>query len=351
MKVKYDVSGVESGQDFKPVKPGMYRAKIAEVNPRDGQHGNMLEIVFTVTADSKGDKKVEGVGSKLWTYIYTDYEPQAWRLREFLEAVGKTEKGGKKGEKGTIDTDKMVGMELQVRAKSDTNLDGDYRPAVGKILSLADDETVGEEQDEEEPDEDEDVEDSEEEEGDEEDEDEDAVDLDELSRAELKAFIKEEELDVKIKKAMTDEDVRRAITEEMQASDDPEEEEEEEEEVEEEAEDETVDLETLSRAELKAFIKEEELDVTVAKKDTDDEIRDKINLALGEVEDPEEEVDDEDEDEDEDEGDETPDYSSWDADQLKGELKERGLKLEGKYGKKKAVAALEADDDSDEEPF
>ena len=161
MKVKYDVSGVESGQDFTPVKPGMYHAKIAEINPRDGKHGNMLEIVFTVEADSKGNKKVEGVGSKLWTYIYTDHEPTAFRLRELLEAVGKTEKGGKKGEKGTLDTDKMIGMDLQVRVKSDTNLDGDYRPAVGKLLSMADDETSGEEEEEEDEEEEEEEEEEE----------------------------------------------------------------------------------------------------------------------------------------------------------------------------------------------
>jgi hypothetical protein len=75
------------------------------------------------------------------------------------------------------------------------------------------------------------------------------------------------------------------------------EEEEGEEEEEEEDDDEGVDLSTLSRAELKKLIKDNEIDVKVLKNDSDDDIRAKIEAAVGE--DEEEEEGDEEESEDE----------------------------------------------------
>lgn len=327
-KVKYNVKGVDTSGDFTPVKPGMYRAKIEEINDWSGQFGAGMEVVLSVTSDSKGKKKdVEGIGSKLWTYIYFDHEPSAFRLAEFIKALGLKETG-------TLDTDKMVGKEVQVRVKPDRNEEGDYRPRVGKLLALAED--AGEEPDEPE----------EGEEPEEDDEDDEGVDLDELSRAELKKFIKENELDITVKKSMSDDDVRAAITEATSEEDDDEEEPEDEEPEEEEDDDEGVDLDTLDRSALKKFIKDNELSVKVTKGMSDDDIRAAIAEAA--------ESDDDEEDDDEEEGeekDEAPDYNSWTQTKLKAELKERGLKLSGDFTKRKAVNALKKDDASDDEPF
>lgn len=323
-KVKYNVSGVDSS-DFTPVKPGMYRAKIEEINDWSGQYGAGMEVVLTVVSDSQGKKKdVEGIGSKLWTYIYLDHEPSAFRLAEFIRAIALKDSG-------TLDTEKQVGKEVQVRVKSDRNEDGEYRPRVGKLLPLADE--AGAEEEPEEP-----------EEGEPEDEgDGEDVDLDDLDRAALKKLIKDQELDITVKKAWTDDQLRAEIATALGAEDEEDGEEEEGDE-EEGDEDDAVDLDKLDRAGLKAFIKENELAVKVMKSDSDDDIRAKIAAAA------EADSDDGEEEEGE-EGDETPDYKKWSAEQLKAEIKERGLKLTGGFTKPKAVKLLEKDDKSDDEPF
>jgi hypothetical protein len=227
-----------------------------------------------------------------------------------------------------------VGKEVQVRVKPDRNDDGEYRPRVGKLLALAED--AGEEPDE--PD-DEPEEEEEEEDGDE------GVDLDELDRKALKAFIKDNELDITVKKGMSDDDIRAAITEATSEDDD---EEEPEEESEEDDDEDSVDLDELDRSALKKFIKDNELSVTVKKGMSDDDIRAAIAEAAEESDDEE---DDDEEEEEGDEKDEAPDYNSWSQTKLKAELKERGLKLKGEFTKRKAVNVLKKDDASDDEPF
>jgi hypothetical protein len=87
-----------------------------------------------------------------------------------------------------------------------------------------------EEAEEEEVEEDEEDEDDEEDEEEDEEEEDDEDVLAELNRKELKAFIKENELDVKVKKSMSDDDIRDAIREEIDEDDEDEDEDEEEEE-------------------------------------------------------------------------------------------------------------------------
>lgn len=348
MRVKYNVKGVESQGDFTPVKPGLYRAKVEEINPwekkeADGGHGKGMEVVLVVTANSAGSKKnVEGIGSKLWRYLYLDYEPTASMLREFLEATAVVD--GSKGESGTLDTNKIVGTEVLVRVKSDKDQDGEYRPKIGRIMKLDADASEGEPEDEPEEEEEPESEEPEEEEG-------EAIDLDALDRDELKKLIKEEGLgtlaDLGITKATTDDQIREIIAEKLggdeEAEPESEEEEEEEPEPEEEpeAEPENTDgLDDLDRDGLKKLIKSEGLgslaDLGINKATSDEEIREKIRAARGSGEEPE---------------DEAPDYDSWSPEQLKAEIQERGLSLEGRFAKSKAVKALKEDDASDSDPF
>jgi hypothetical protein len=244
-KVKYDVSNVEdvSGQHA-PV--GVYVAEVENVDgPKPSKNGNqMLEVRFTLVKDAAG-KKVDSGLMPVWYYPLIDHDlpfVQA-RWKEFLLAFGLKEKG-------TLDTDKLVGQSVQVRLKADTDLDGEYRPSISKVMKLA----AADEPDEAEEEE------GEEEEGDEE------VDLDSLNRTELKKLIKEEELDIKVVKSMSDDDLREAIADAWGEEEEGEEEEEEEDEEEEGEEDEADGYDEMSIADLKAELKERELPTNGAKK-------------------------------------------------------------------------------------
>jgi hypothetical protein len=260
-KVKYDLSDVEDvNQAHAPV--GVYRAKISKVDgPKPSSSGNnMLEVIFDLTHDAAG-KALNGNFMPVWYYplLAEDAHPVSKaRTKEFMLAVGLKAKG-------TLDTDKLVGTSVQLRIKSDTDQDGDYRPKIGKVMALPEQD---EPEDEAEPDEA---------------EDEEEMDLDALDRAGLKAVIKEEGLDVKVLKKMSDDDIRKAIIaawpedeEEEEPEDEEEEDEaEEEDEVEDEAEDDGYD--DMSVADLKSELKERELPtngarkVLIARLRTDDE--------------------------------------------------------------------------------
>lgn len=118
--------------------------------------------------------------------------------------------------------------------------------------------------------------------------------LEEMTRAELKAYIKSNDLDIKVVKSMDDDDIRDAIQEAMADSED-EEPDEEEEEDDEEAE---VDLEDMDRDELKAYIKANNIPIKVKSSMDDEDIRDAINEAMEYGEDIEEEEEEEEDDED-----------------------------------------------------
>ena len=263
-KIKYDVTNVEDVADREPAPVGIYRAKVVKAEPKQSKNGNqMIEVQLTLTHDAAGKKLKPNQYGDVWTYPIMDHDHpfvQA-QWKEFIKAFGLKPKG-------TLDTDKLVGDSIQVKLKSDTDQDGDYRPRVGKMMALAD---APEEEPEDEPEPDEPEED--EEEGDEED-DEEAVDLDDLDRAGLKQFIKDEELEIKVKKSMSDDDIRAAIAEAMEDEDDDEDDDEEEDEDggadadEEGGDDEEEDdgYESMSIADLKAELKERELPQNGAKK-------------------------------------------------------------------------------------
>ena len=143
-KIAYDVTDVESGQDFDtPVPIGVYRAKIDECEQTKSKAGNeMLALTLEI---NRGDYK----GRKLWEYIVLN-EASAWKLRQFLEAVKIIGPNGGKA-KGELDPRKLVGTQIIVKVKHEPDdfggTDG-MRARPGALLPIPDD------ADEEEPDDD-----------------------------------------------------------------------------------------------------------------------------------------------------------------------------------------------------
>lgn len=320
IKVKGDATDVQT--DFNHAPVGLCVAKAAEVAQAVSNNtgDDMVSVRWEVTADVKDGKrtKLKDAKGKPTSYasifyyapidLTGDISPGwARRLKELLVAYGLPMKGANLA--------KIEGKEALLRLREDEDQEGDYRPRIGKILSLKS-LTDGDDDEEDEPDEEE----AEEEEGEEEE-----VDLDEMDRAEMKAFIKENELGVRVLSKDDDDALREKIRAAM-----PEDEEEEEEEEPEEDED-GVDLDELSRKELRAFIKENELDIKVTAKMSDDDIREKINEAQGEEE---EEPDEEEETDD--------NYDELGLGDLKQECRDRELSDKGK--KDTLIARLRKDD-------
>jgi hypothetical protein len=253
-KIKYDVSDVPETSNA-PV--GTYRAKIASAEDGESKSsGNpMTTVVFNLTHHADGKK----VSEDYWPvrlYLMTEDERAYARrqIKEFVEALGMKAKG-------TLDTAKLAGKVVQLRLKADTDQDGEYQPRIAKVMALA-----AAEEAEPEDDEAEDVAEPEEPETEEEEDDEEGVDLDELDRKQLKALIKEEGLEITVLKSMSDDDIRTAIADAF-GGDDEEPEDDEEEEGEEpedddgeEEEEEGDNYDDLSLTDLKAEVKERELD-------------------------------------------------------------------------------------------
>lgn len=241
-KVKYDVSQFADVGNDAQAPVGTYILTVEDIDgPKPSSNGNaMLEVRFRPTHNAQGERLKEEY-APIWHYPLLEHDSPfvQGRTKEFFAALGLSLKG-------TLDTDKAEGMKVLGRLKSDTDQDGEYRPRIAKLMKVEQvDEAEPEEADEEEAEE----------------EDEDSVDLDSLDRAGLKKFIKDEGLDVTVKKSMSDDDIRSAIVEAM--PDDEEEDEDEDEEEDEETEGEQEEggdnYDDLSVAELKAELKEREL--------------------------------------------------------------------------------------------
>lgn len=319
IKVKGDATDVQT--DFNHAPVGLYTAKAAEVSERESSNTGqpMVEIRWDITKNGDGKKLKESYAG---VFYYApldltdgDMSPGwARRLKEVLVAFGLPMKGANLA--------KIEGKEALLRLREDTDQDGEYRPRVGKILPLGSKNGA--------KDEDEEEEESEEPEAEGEDEGEYTwEELQTFDRKELRTIVKEEELDIKVTAKLKDDDLREKIAEALEIDMEEEEEDEEEE----------ADLESMSRAELKAYIAENELDVKILRKDKEADIIEKIEAA--EAEDEEEE--DEDEGEDEEEGD---NYDSLSVGELKAELEGRDLATAGK--KAQLIARLRKDDE--EEP-
>ena len=339
--VKYDVSNVDESGGFEHVQPGMYIGKIAEVNLKESKSGNgpMFEVIIqpVKTADGKKVKvkdKKKQVG-RVYTYILLEHEPSDWKLKEFTKALGLKDKG-------SLNTDKLVGKEVQMNLKPDTDLEDRYRPRVGKLLALAAGAKSAPEDD------------------DDDDEDEDEVteytqdDLAGMDADELEEVADELEVEMPAGKltAVKKKKLIAALLEaqEEQAEDDDDDDEEDEDEDDADADadeddddedddddDEDEDLEdtlnALDRKGLKAYIKENDLEIKVTTKMDEDAIREAIAEAVGG---------------DEDDDDEPVDYTVMSMDALKKEAQERGISTKGS---KKVLAGRLAKDDEDDNPF
>lgn len=184
-----DFSKEEGGGRRPRVPEGDYRVKVKEVKSDTSKEGNRMYVWTFVGLDGKlKGKEIRD---------YTTVTPKSlWKLRSVLEAIG-------------IDVPKsavrlksrdVVGKELGITVNDD-----EYNGRVSsKIADYIDLETLASGGVDDEDEDDEDVEDE---------DDEESVDLDELDRSELKAYIKENDLDVKVKKSMSDDDIRSAIKE------------------------------------------------------------------------------------------------------------------------------------------
>lgn len=255
-KIKYDVRDVESSGGFETPPPGLYKATLVECNLKESKKGNeMLECIYELVG---GDYK----GSRVWDYVVLN-EASEWKLRQFLEAVGKV--AGKRGAKGSFDPDEFEEAEVQVRLKHETYND-EPRARVAAVLPLPEDED--DEGDEEEVE----AEENEDEEGDGEAytyEDLEGMDLDEL-----KEVIEEEELEIRVTKKSKAEKVLEKVAEALELE--PAEEEEEEDEDGEDDEDEES-YEEMTPAELKQECKDRGLKaagkkaVLIARLEKDDE--------------------------------------------------------------------------------
>lgn len=103
-KLKYDVSDVEPSSDFKPIPVGLYVCRITECEQGPSKSSGRDQVAITLEV-AKGDYE----GRLLWDYIGLD-EPSEWKFRQFIDAIGEKEKG-------SLDTDDVVGTLIQVRVK------------------------------------------------------------------------------------------------------------------------------------------------------------------------------------------------------------------------------------------
>src|SRR5580765_8529299 len=240
--IKYgDVSKVEAG--FKQAPVGLYHAKVSSIEQKTSKNDEeMVEVIFQITKDADGKKVKENYG-QIWYYapLNPDGVAGGWarRMKELVTAFGLKAKGG--------NIAAIEGKEALIRLREDKDLNGDYRPQIGKILKAE-------------------VED-------EDDEDAEAEytmdDLDDMDRTQLKQLIKEEELEIKVTKSKTEDDLREEIAAALEIEDEEDEEEpdeEDEEEPEDEDEDEGDNYDEMSVTDLRQELKDRSLESKGAKK-------------------------------------------------------------------------------------
>jgi hypothetical protein len=263
-KIKWDVSSSDPEQatrNFEPPVPGMYVAKVAEcklgykkVDGVEDKKQPRLEVTYEIVSGVGGKKHA---GAHVWDYLSYS-EAAAFRMDQFLQAVGVATK---KKRKGTLDTEEITGLPVRLRVKGDTFNDA-YQAKVGGVFQ-ASDEDLDELDDELGDDAGEDEEEDDEEDEEESEEEEDETDsyglaaLEEMGKAELievaKAMGLKPPADVR-KKAAT---LAEWIFDNQPNPPDGEEEEDEEEESEDDYDDEDV----WSEAKLKKELKEREIKV------------------------------------------------------------------------------------------
>jgi len=145
-KLKFNVSDVETGGMKRLPAPAVYEMKIEACDlTKPSGKDERLEVKFKAVG-----KKWTGYAS-VFEYINVESAQAAWKLREFLEAVGLVKPGSKKAA-GDLDTDKLVGQTIKIALKPDT-YNGEPSPKVGRMMPL-DEEAEDDDEPEDEPEED-----------------------------------------------------------------------------------------------------------------------------------------------------------------------------------------------------
>lgn len=221
---------MESQGEFRRIKPDTYKVRIKSATHRGEDQGkNDIQVVFEV-AENKNKAK----GVPLMGYVSFS-ESSAWKLREFIDALGM--KGN-----GTLDTDRLKGQELMAVVQDDT-YQGEVRSKITKYLSAVEDEDeedVEEEDLEDEEDEEDEEEDTDEDEDEEEDEEDDEEEEEPVAK---KAPVK--------KGASRATNVKKSKPEPVDEEEDEEDEEDDEEEEEPESDEEEEDYSTWTLEELR----------------------------------------------------------------------------------------------------
>jgi SAP domain len=195
-KVKY--VGGESSDSFMD-EPGTVKVKITRVTDRTDEELKITLAMEGISGSQKG---------KLVIDYLQDTPTAGWKFAEMLRAVGITMKEGQE-----IDTDRLakqlMGKTLTVLTFTDT-YNNEERIKVKNYLAPKKSSSAEDDPEDDDTDDDSDEPESNPAEAREEPEEEE-VDLDEMDRGELRAFIKEQGLEVKILKSMSDDDIRTAI--------------------------------------------------------------------------------------------------------------------------------------------
>ena len=204
-----------------------YKGKIVKIKKIRASEKDTpgLAVTIKITEGKFSGKKIT---DRLWI------TPKSlWRVRSMLEALGVSVP--KKAI--NLPTKKLIGKELGVTIIDDEPYQGRIKSKIGDFIDLETLSDLYDDEDEDADDEDFDDEDSEDEDSDDEEEDEEDGeededdDLSDLSRKELKKYIKENDLEVKVTKKMDEDEIREAIEEARDEDSDDEEDDEDEEEL------------------------------------------------------------------------------------------------------------------------
>lgn len=206
--IKYDVTGVEPGQDFsEPMPVNTYLCEVLDCQEGTSKQGNeQINLTLSVIKATSGDKPEKYKGRRLWDYIGLG-DSTAWKMRQFLEAIGKISDNGK-GEKGSLNLNSIIGKKLLVKTTNQSSEEYGTRSKVATLMALRGD--VDEEPEDEEP--------EDEAEGEEPEDEEELLTMEELEaydRDEMKQLIKDNDLGIRVTKSTSDDRLRERIAEEL----------------------------------------------------------------------------------------------------------------------------------------
>jgi len=129
-EISYDISGSDpekATREFVQPKPGVYSAKIFALLPGFTDNDKARpRIEVTVELTGKEYK-----GARIFDYIGMT-ESSAWKLDQFLQALGIATKTSKR--KGKFKTETLLNKKLRIRIKGDTYND-EYKAKLGQYLA------------------------------------------------------------------------------------------------------------------------------------------------------------------------------------------------------------------------